>query len=831
MDFNKIQEQLNTEFQSSSRKIVFWYDDNKEFKDDINDLELDNAKLLVLSGNDYFKTKYLLEVEDTTSNYLLYAPFNRPDNELNPLLDMMLYSKQFSADYITLLADDLGVPRELKNSLLEYDSFFKNKSRLKAFKELNGNYRIKSNIDLAIMSVLTKTKVINFEEILKSIITLGLENNKYLSDIEKFGSINVFWGMCKRYYGYNDDQPNLGLMLSKMFVTVIYDVSEVSLPNNFDQYILPKISETKVFIDNFKNNVQTKESFEELSLNLSRLLNIKDFVSKLKFENFKSNDVFKEFDEMYIKYLIDYATNQLNLELIDDYITVRENTHYYQNYVNEYQTIKYAFKLLKEINKFDQTCHSITIHDYTDDYAIIDKYYHLYIYHYNKLNIEINELNELIENKYNNIYLDRINQYWDTKLLEYGNYESIPGYKQTEFYSNSVYHSLNEGKTCVIISDALRYECGMIVNDHFNNQPQVQSTIIPMISTVPSYTQLGMAALLPNMSGIEINNDYSVTIKGKKTNGIDSRNTILSGYNKDAIAIQYEDIKNLNKSALRDELKNKKLVYVYHNQIDARGDHALTENEVFDAAQDTINELDYAIRRLRGDTNFVRFFITADHGFMYRRKQLVESDKIDVSRVLDIYTNKRYIYSQQPLNQDGMIEFRMNYLNSNNNVYAYVPKGGNIFKTPGAGQNYVHGGASLQEIVIPLIEIKTTQRRVETDSVNVELICSNFKITSLLAQFNFVQVEVVSDVVLARQFNVVFVDDNNQPISNECIINANVKTDDMSKRTTTCKFNFINQQYDSRKDYYMVIKSDGIEYKRVQFIMDTAFSNGIDFDF
>ena len=38
-----------------------------------------------------------------------------------------------------------------------------------------------------------------------------------------------------------------------------------------------------------------------------------------------------------------------------------------------------------------------------------------------------------------------------------------------------------------------------------------------------------------------------------------------------------------------------KLIYVYHNQVDARGDHALSENEVFDAVHESINEIDLII--------------------------------------------------------------------------------------------------------------------------------------------------------------------------------------------------------------------------------------------
>ena len=67
---DKLNETFNTE---GERKLVFWYDNKGEFLEEINTLELDNAKLYRLTTNNAFYTKYFLEKEDLTTNYLIYA--------------------------------------------------------------------------------------------------------------------------------------------------------------------------------------------------------------------------------------------------------------------------------------------------------------------------------------------------------------------------------------------------------------------------------------------------------------------------------------------------------------------------------------------------------------------------------------------------------------------------------------------------------------------------------------------------------------------------------------------------------------------------------------
>lgn len=88
MDTDKIIQNLNRRFgeplpEFYKRRIIFWYDGDREFEDKIEDLELANAKILVLTGSNTFAAKKLLAVDDNTNNYLVYSPLHYDKQEDN----------------------------------------------------------------------------------------------------------------------------------------------------------------------------------------------------------------------------------------------------------------------------------------------------------------------------------------------------------------------------------------------------------------------------------------------------------------------------------------------------------------------------------------------------------------------------------------------------------------------------------------------------------------------------------------------------------------------------------------------------------------------------
>lgn len=92
------------------RRIIFWYDEDREFEDKLDDIQIDNVKLLVLTGTNNFAAKKLLNVDDTTSNYLVYSPISYKSQEDNWLLNIELYSEEFRADLVSIWMNETYLP-------------------------------------------------------------------------------------------------------------------------------------------------------------------------------------------------------------------------------------------------------------------------------------------------------------------------------------------------------------------------------------------------------------------------------------------------------------------------------------------------------------------------------------------------------------------------------------------------------------------------------------------------------------------------------------------------------------------------------------------------
>ena len=144
----------------------------------------------------------------------------------------------------------------------------------------------------------------------------------------------------------------------------------------------------------------------------------------------------------------------------------------------------------------------------------------------------------------------------------------------------------------------------------------------------------------------------------------------------------------------------------------------------------------------------------------------------------------------------------------------------------------MHGGSSPQEMIVPVIEIKTEKGHKETSLVQISLVSMVQKITNLITTLDFIQTEPVSDVVKATSYRVYFISEDNEKISNENIYVADKRETDPQKRIFRLRFNFKNKQYNKSNRYYIVAYDDNnnIEILRHAVVMDLAFADDFGFN-
>mgnify|MGYP000867571265 FL=1 len=841
-----LDENINKEISyGRKRNIVFWYDADDEFKDDINDLTIENSKIIHLNDNNRFYIKYLLEKEDTESNYLIYSPNPKPLPRENYLLDIEKYSNEFSTDKATVIMRDFGVKDEsLRNVFKKYIKFFGNKERYKRFSSYKITNYTEEKIDIAILSCLCKLNMPDFEMVLKTLfIEQTKEESKYFDDIVNFGDIDAFWSIVEKKYGYHLEEKSLEQLMIMLLITNLSSTLEAKMPNTWEKFVSLKRSDCIIFINHFMNH-STERQYYDLQANyVESKLNISEYINKWDIDNYIQCDTFKVFDEEIIKWLIKNLVDNIGeFERYRKIINRRRTTHWFSKYQNEYEAIYFAMEILRFEQELQKTIKGSTAYEmldnYTKNYFLFDLFYRKFYLYYDKVNNKdkLFKLAQVVENTYTHWYLEDLSVKW-SQIIEDELCEDIRinGVNtQQNFYDDYLRKQVLDGdRVFVIISDALRYEVAKELRDILNRDIRGKAELSYMQGVIPSYTKLGMSALLPH-NNIEILDNSDVIADGINTSGINNRQNILSLYSEDALAIQYNNIKDFKRSDYKETFDGKKLIYIYHNVIDAVGDKAATERDVFEAVEKALDDLNNLVKNLVNSISATNIYITTDHGFIYRRSPLQEYDKITKADVKSIDEGRRFILTNDSSKHQGLLTLPMNYLIKDANLCTIVPKGVVRFKMQGAGANYVHGGASLQEIVIPVIKFKNIRKdEYKSSKVEVKLTSISRKITNRITYLEFFQTEKVEEKKIAMRLKIYFEDEEGNRISNENIVIADSRSSKPDERSYKEKFTLKDKPYDKAKKYYLILEDEDetVEkiYEKIPFMIDLVIMNDFGF--
>lgn len=821
--------------EGKKRHIVFWYDSNEDFAQDIDEFDIENVKVIKLTDKNAFWTKYHIEKEDTTSNILVYSNMEKPTPAEDWLYDIFCYSEEFSTDRATVIMRELKVmDASLKEEFKLYNTFFKNKERILAFKNLNIQDYTKEKVHMGVLAVLTKVKIMEFEEILKAILKEYLDgSSKIYEDIKKFGDLDSLWNLIVKYYGYGFEEKSLERFMAMLLVTNMNETIKFQLPKQYETFISKKATNCIVFVNHFMNSSKDGEYYDKMQELIADKLKIDKLLEKNGSETFINCDIFEDMDKVVLRRITSLLKDEVEeyskyLSLID----ARRTMHFYKKYENEYKAVKWAINLLNKKRELDSKIKTEGSYDmfksYVKDYYLIDTSYRKFYYYFDNCieKEELNDLKERIENVYNNWYLQELSIKW-FNTLEKGPSWRVEGLKQQDnFYKEFV--KFGKERTFVIISDGLRYESAEELASKLTNERKGKVEIESMQGVLPSYTKLGMASLLPNKS-IEINDKYDVIVNGISSNGTENRNTILKMENSNSLAITYDKVMDMKDAEIRKAFTGLDVVYIYHNTIDARGDHASTEREVFAATELAFNEIITLVNKLVNRVSAASIIVTADHGYLYKRNAMEETDKISGVKLDDGEDSRRFILTPNTNEVEGTVAFSMDYLlgeGSNKNVI--TPRGTSRFKVQGAGANYVHGGAMLQEIVVPVIKFKNDRSTSSVNDIrkaNISLTSITRKITNIITYLEFFQDEKIQDKVIAQRIKCYFEDGEGNRISNENIIIGDSKSENPLERSYREKFVLKSMAYDKTKQYFLVMQDDEDSngmYERIPFTIDIA---------
>lgn len=809
------------------RHIIFWYDPHKDFIDEIKNDSFENAKI-VMYNNNPFSIKVLLEIEDTTSNYLLYFPCEKPKDIDNWLLDILLYSEEYYADITALTMRKLGLETSnLRGVINEHLTFFDNKERINQLqKRINITDKTSQfDFEMAMMGVLTKAEYDKIDYIVKELI-FEFENGKKYKDLDKYNFKNTLWNLIGEHYYYSGVEDVESLAKSLLVTAVDQNKFLIFDSPQWKNMIIKNSSEAAWY---FVNEILKKDKrYVQLQESLAISLRISDLISSKGIDSLRESDEFKVFDSYIIKTISKALVNgsydfDFYLKVIND---SRLTTKWYEDFKNEYEFLKYSILLKKNANISIEPglLPQDYINEYCENYYVVDNYYRHAINEYSKIS-EPYEYETLlvndVDNTYENTFLSKLGGEYSRSLMKIQpSYDFGSVELSKYFYKNRVNRPVK--KQFVIISDALRYEVAVDLLKELNNEKTFKGgfKLEHQVTTLPSITSFGMASLLPNEK-ISYK-EKQVYVDDMPTNTTEARDKVLKKYSNSYAAIQYENIMKMNVAELRAYMSDKSCLYIYHDTIDNAGEH---DFDVFEACNKAVKEIFDCVKKIYNTLQTSFYTITSDHGFIYRNKKIDESSKYPTLAPLglDDYSQRYAIISDNTELNDSNV-FDMNYLNDCN-MKVYTPYSYDLYRKQGGGIQYIHGGASIQEMVTPIISSSGmfTINALLSEPVKVRLKSTNRKIMNKSFSLQFEQCEKVEGKKREANLIVYFVDENNNTVSEEKVIIANKTTDNITERTIDVRFLLKNEEFSRNKRYFLVMKNadtGDIISDDTQFIID-----------
>ena len=537
MNIKQIIDRLNAEFTGDTRKLVFWYDDNGEFVEDMQNVELENAKVYFLQPDNQFATKLFLERQDTTTNYLIYAPFPKPDVRDNHLEDTLLYSKRFFADRASLLSVDLGIDEKYKPIIEKHIKFFANKERTQRFYDLEIENFNEENIITGLLSAICRTRTCSFEEVIRVMLTDGeLADNKFLSEVEKYGLLNDFWKLCEQHFGYTDVKPTLEKLVVTMFVTYTAKYIGGELPKPWKVFLSYKAGNIIAFMDNLMNNILYRGRYDELSAHVASGLNVQKSFSDYLPDDLVNCDTFLAVDQILIKWIVERLLAEdvgatLDSLTIPQICEKRSKMHFGEKTGGCYQMLDSAYQIIQAGNYRCPDSFKEILRQYQEEDFRLDYEYRRFYSAYDQLEetAAFEPLRDLVENIYTNEYLEMLLPKWNAAIQEPDAFMALP--LQRDFYARNLKNA--KERTVVIISDAMRYEVGKELFRRMQDDPKCTAKLEVQLSVLPSYTRLGMAALLPHAE-LTMMDDFKVLIDGMPCDNLAEREAVLHKYSKDS---------------------------------------------------------------------------------------------------------------------------------------------------------------------------------------------------------------------------------------------------------------------------------------------------------
>lgn len=419
------------------------------------------------------------------------------------------------------------------------------------------------------------------------------------------------------------------------------------------------------------------------------------------------NDTLETVDEKIVAQLAQQlAEGQVSWERFQKILNIRKSKKWFSKYGRHYHALECAFALLNAVSdyKFEFETPEDAMKGYVESDYKIDFYYrkfYEYLRHSGNQDL-MNTLPEKVEETYLHSYLEiQCGAY--QKLLKAKSqwrFDKVP--MQRRFFQGVVKPATHGQKVVVIVSGALRYECGVQLASEWGERNKVRLGY--MVSSLPSFRALGLANLLPYYNISFDGESDRILVDGLSALDIANHEKILNlNTSKFAKTFLAEDYLNLSLEQKQQLTHDYDVLYLYSNRIDETG-----KQKTGDVFQVLTEEME-SLKRLSAEAftaGVGKILITSDHGFLYQNSPVEPDNYIDPTfKGTTFSVQDRFVIGSKLLGNPSAALHYAYDLNIQSELQVMIAKGLKHFKVQGAATRYVFGGMSLQETMVPLLEV------------------------------------------------------------------------------------------------------------------------------
>lgn len=783
-------------------RVLFIFDKMGGFEAELKEAQWEEDYIYHVFDGKWFNLKLKTNVDWADKKVVLLFPWEmRPDTEekkLNfPLLDLLEANMEFKDEGYAEFMQRYGLPQThsifIKNHIDELSS-------AKLTNMLSGSLNAESfNTDLGTRALLSSylgdKKVLDWDAIIIKMIILGLksEAKKHLDfytrlqkhrDLQKAvdDKLTGIFGMS---YDPNMEEKMGAIARSLKYNAIAQSLSTV--PG--DDYKHLKI-QSRLALDQINRifdkgltetaySVKFKEALRELASSIKESELIKLYGVDAPFFY-----ITEELASPIINNVIENGVDADSETVLDRMRSLSLRLGADSRLIPLIRFIESAtlmFDAIARIESYKLDTPKEYVSLYTDSFVNVDRNYRIAIEEYYglpDLNLELSEtvrqFKKYVDSKYTEV-CNLLNIEWLDCIKDTGSdFKKVGLPRQNNFFSD-VFDPTK--RWVVIISDALRYETAAELVEKLGKEKHTTS-ISPMLSLLPTETKFCKLALFPHQ-GLELKGD-KMAVDGKVLSTTESRTEQLQKYRNDAVCVNFKDVSSQIQS--HRELFKRQLVYVLHDRIDGNS-HGQTAEEVANNCRKAIEELTKFVYSLHMTLNCYNVIITSDHGFIFNDLKFEDKDKISIKEDA-IESSSRYYLTRSADSIEGIVKFNMadsEEIETSEPTYIATPSGTNRFAAPG-GYVFTHGGASLQEMLVPVI----MSNRRETQSkqkVNVMLKTSNLSLVSSQLRFQIIQKEAMSLDVVSRTV-VCRLYEGDRQVADEVLVSLDsTDANNISKRT------------------------------------------------